>query len=205
MRHAKLTSSLLVFGLACASNTTTTDPLSDLTVRAQGTISLGATHAPGSSTITPSVGVSFVPDTSVTLSACGQTQTDTCVVTQAPDCSQLSCGVGDTCGWDGSCNAACIKQCTMTCPDQQTCSLAGDGSMSCQPIQTFDAGPVALSGTNMTVAVYPPYAWKGTQDGSPFVPGETCLNDVTENVAPRTSVPTSVPHVSAVTAAIDAR
>jgi hypothetical protein len=174
MRHSKILASVMLgFVIACATNATTVDPLSDLTPRAQGTIALGATHSPGSSTITPSVSVSFLPDTTSVLTACGQTTTDTCVVTQAPDCTSLSCQVGETCGWDGSCNASCVKACTMTCPTQQQCALAGDGSMSCQAIQTFDAGPIALSGTNMTVAVYPPYAWKSTEDGSPFVPGET--------------------------------
>ncbi len=172
MRHSKLVaSSLLAFAFACANSATTVDPFSDLTARAQGTIALGATHAPGSSTVTPSVSISFVPDTTTVLTACGQTTTDTCVVTQAPDCSSLSCATGDSCGWDGSCNAACVAACTLTCPDNQECSLAGDGTSSCQPIQTFDAGPIAISGTTMSVAVYPPYAWKTTDDGSPFAPG----------------------------------
>jgi hypothetical protein len=164
---------LLAFIIACATNATNVDPLMDITPRAQGTITLGASHAPGSSTITPSVSVSFVPDTSTVLTGCGQTTTATCVVTQAPDCMSLGCKTGETCGWDGSCNPSCVKACTMACPSQQKCGFAGDGSMGCHPIQTFDAGPIVLSGTNMTVAVYPPYAWKGTEDGSPFVPGDT--------------------------------
>ncbi len=171
MRHSKLVASgLLAFAFACATNATT-DPLVDQSVRAQGTITLGASHSPGSSTVTPSVTVSFVPDTSAVLTACGQTAVDTCVVTQAPDCKSLGCGLGETCGWDSSCNASCIKACTMTCPTNQQCAMAGDGSMSCNPIQTFDAGPIAISGTTMSVAVYPPYAWKTTEDGSPFAPG----------------------------------
>jgi hypothetical protein len=173
MRHFKIIAGSLLAFVACASNADSVDPLADLTVRAQGTISLGATHSPGSSTITPSVNVSFVPDTSTVLTGCGQTTTDTCTVTVAPDCSMLSCMAGQTCGWDGSCNAACIQQCTMTCPDQQQCVMASDNSMSCQAIQTFDAGPIVLSGTNMNVAVYPPYGWKSMDDGSPFVPGAT--------------------------------
>jgi hypothetical protein len=40
-------------------------------VRAQGTIALGATHAPGSSTVTPSVSISFIPDTTTILTSCG--------------------------------------------------------------------------------------------------------------------------------------
>jgi hypothetical protein len=164
---------LLLGAAACAASSTPNDPLADMSARAQGTIALGASHSPGSSTITPSVAVSFVPDTTTVLTSCGQTTTGTCTVTQAPDCSMLSCQLGETCGWDGSCNASCIKACTMTCPDQQTCAFQGDGSMACQPIQTFDAGAIALSGTNMSIAVYPPYAWKGMDDGSPFAPGAT--------------------------------
>lgn len=172
MRHSKLiASSMLAFALACASNVSSTDPFADMTVRAQGTITIGASHAPNSSTITPSVTVSFVPDTSSVLSSCGQTSVDTCVVTQAPDCMSLSCGIGETCGWDGGCNAACIKPCSLTCGDNQLCKTAGDGTESCVAIQTFDAGPVAISGTNMPVSVYPPYGWKSSNAGSPFAPG----------------------------------
>jgi hypothetical protein len=172
MRHSKLVaSSLLAFAFACAGTSTTVDPFTDLTVRAQGTIALGATHAPGSSTVTPSVSISFIPDTTTILTSCGETTTDTCVVTQAPDCTSLSCATGDSCGWDASCNATCVAPCTLTCPSDQQCTIAGDGSSSCQPTQTFDAGPIAISGTTMSVAVYPPYAWKAADDGSPFAPG----------------------------------
>jgi len=171
MRHSKLVASgLLAFALACATNTTF-DPLADQTVRAQGTITLGASHSPGSSTVTPSVAISFVPDTSTVLTSCGQTTTDVCTVTQAPDCTALSCGMGESCGWDSSCNASCVKPCSLSCPDKQQCSFAGDGSMSCVPEQTFDAGAIAISGTIMSVAVYPPYAWKTADEGSPFAPG----------------------------------
>jgi len=171
MRHSFVASSLLAFAFACAATSSTTDPLADMTARAQGTIALGASHSPGSSTVTPSVSVSFVPDTTQTMSSCGQTQIDTCVVTQAPDCSSLSCKTGETCGWDGSCNAACIQECTLTCGDGQTCNLASDGSMSCVAAQTFDAGAIAISGTTMPISVYPPYAWKTSDDGAPFAPG----------------------------------
>lgn len=172
MRHSQLLASgLLAFAFACAVNSTNGDPLADTTVRAQGTIILGASHSPGSSTVSPSVEVSFVPDTSATMTVCGQTAIDTCTVIQAPDCKSLGCKVGETCGWDSSCSSACVPSCTLSCGDNQRCSMGGDGSMSCVAIQTFDAGPIAFSGTNMPIAVYPPYAWKGTSEGSPFVPG----------------------------------
>jgi hypothetical protein len=173
MRHSKLVASgLLAFAFACAAKANYTDPLADETARAQGTIVLGASHSPGSSNVAPSVAVSFVPDTTATMTSCGQTAFgDTCIVTQAPDCSTLGCKAGETCGWDDSCNASCIAACTLSCGANQQCSMAGDGSMSCVAIQTFDAGPIAISGTNMPIAVYPPYAWKTSDDGSPFAPG----------------------------------
>lgn len=171
MRTSKYFSSgLLVFVIACAANTSSVDPLLDLTPRAQGTIVLGATHAPGSSNVTPSVSVSFVPDTTAVLTACGQTDEGSCVITQAPDCG-TSCKAGETCGWDDTCSAACKPACTMSCGENQKCAMADDGTQGCVDIQTFDAGPVAISGTNMPIAVYPPYGWKTTDDGSPYAPG----------------------------------
>ncbi len=172
MRFSKIVASgMLAFAFACAANSTTSDPLSDLTPRAQGTIHLDAAHAPGSSTVTPSVSVSFVPDTSTMLTSCGQQTEGTCVYTQAPDCKSLGCKAGETCGWDDSCNASCIAACTLSCGENQQCTKGSDGSQSCTPIQTFDAGAIAISGTNMPIAVYPPYGWKATDEGSPFAPG----------------------------------
>jgi hypothetical protein len=172
MRHFEIVASgMLAFAVACAATGTSVDPLADRTARAQGTIVLGATHSPGSSTITPSVSVSFVPDTTATTSFCGQTTEGTCVVTQAPDCKSLGCKAGETCGWDDSCNASCIPACTMSCGDGQTCKRDSDGNESCVAVQSFDAGPIAVSGTNMPVSVYPPYAWTAADDGSPFAPG----------------------------------
>ena len=172
MRPSKiLASGVLAFAFACAGNSTFGDPLADTTPRAQGTIALGATHSPGSSTIAPSVSVSFVPDTNATFTSCGQTSVDSCVVTQAPDCKSLGCKAGETCGWDDSCNASCVAACTLSCGENQKCSRDSSGDQKCVAIQTFDAGPIAVSGTNMPVSVYPPYAWKASDDGSPFTPG----------------------------------
>jgi len=172
MRSSQLLASgLVAFVVACAVNTSFGDPLSDTTARAQGTVILGATHSPGSSNIVPTVAVSFVPDTSATLTSCGQTQESTCVITQAPDCKNLHCKTGETCGWDDSCNASCKPACTLSCSDGQICAMDSGGNQSCVASQTFDAGPIAVSGTNMPVSVYPPYAWKATDDGSPFSPG----------------------------------
>jgi len=172
MRFSKLAAtSFVAFAVACASTSSTVDPLSDLSPRAQGTITLGATHTPGSGTVSPSVSVSFIPDTTAVLSACGQQDEGTCVYTQAPDCSSLGCKVGETCGFDDSCNVACKPACTMSCGDGQKCTMGSDGSQSCTAIQTFDAGAIAVSGTNMPIAVYPPYGWKTTDTGSPFAPG----------------------------------
>lgn len=161
---------LVAFAFACATNTTTTDPLADTTARAQGTVTLSASHSPGSSTVTPGVSVSFVPDTSGILTACGQTDISSCTVTQAPDCKTLGCGTGESCGWDDSCNAACIPACTLSCGQGQKC-VRDNGNQSCVAIQTFDAGPVAISGGTMPITVYPPYGWKGTDEGAPFAPG----------------------------------
>lgn len=172
MRHSQLLASgLLAFAFACASTTSFTDPLADQTVRAQGTVVLSASHSPGSSTVVPGVSVSFLPDTSSVLTSCGQSQISSCTITQAPDCSSLSCKAGESCGWDDSCSAACIPACTLSCGADQHCVRGGNGDQSCKAIQTFDAGAVAISGTNMPIAVYPPYAWKTSNEGSPFAPG----------------------------------
>ena len=172
MRSSQIVAAgLVAFAFACATNATFTDPLSDTTARAQGTIMLSASHSPGSSTVSPSVAVSFVPDTSSTLTSCGTTQIESCTITQAPDCKSLGCGIGETCGWDDSCNAACIPACTLSCGQDQRCLRDGNGTQSCVAIQTFDAGPVAISGGTMPITVYPPYGWKGTDEGAPFAPG----------------------------------
>jgi hypothetical protein len=157
---------LVAFAFACATNVSTMDPLADTSVRAQGTITLSASHSPGSSTVTPGVAVSFVPDTSSIITACGQTDIASCTVTQAPDCKTLGCGIGDACGWDDSCNAACIPACTLSCGQGQKCNRDGNGNQSCVAIQTFDAGPIAISGGTMPITVYPPYGWKGTDEGA---------------------------------------
>ncbi|HEY1956272.1 MAG TPA: hypothetical protein VGH28_11685 [Polyangiaceae bacterium] len=172
MRFSKLAATgFVAFIVACAANSSTVDPLSDLTPRAQGIISLGATHTPGSGTVSPSVSVSFVPDTTAVLSACGTQTEGTCVFTQAPDCTNLGCKVGETCGWDDSCSSACVPACTLSCGENQKCTKGSDGSQSCTPIQTFDAGAIAISGANLPIAVYPPYGWKTSDEGSPYAPG----------------------------------
>jgi len=172
MRSSQLLGTTLVgLLIACATNATSTDPLADTTARAQGTITLSASHSPGSSTVTPGVAVSFLPDTSTVITACGHTDVASCVVTQAPDCKSLGCGIGETCGWDDGCNAACIPACTLSCGQGQKCLRDGNGDQSCVAIQTFDAGPVAISGGTMPITIYPPYGWKGSDDGAPFAPG----------------------------------
>jgi hypothetical protein len=172
MRSSQIVATgLIAFAFACATNATFTDPFADTTARAQGTITLSASHTPGSSNVAPAVAVSFVPDTSSTLTSCGTTTVESCTITQAPDCKSLGCGIGDTCGWDDSCNAACIPACTLSCGQDQTCLRDGSGNQSCVAIQTFDAGPVAISGGTMPITVYPPYGWKGTDEGAPFAPG----------------------------------
>ncbi len=155
--------------VACAATVTPSDPFSDATARAQGTIVLRGTHSPGQSTISPSVAVSFVPDTTA-ISQCGVTTTDSCEITQAPDCSTVKCGIGETCGWDDSCNVGCVKMCTKSCASDQKCSFQSDGTMACQAVQSFDVGPIAFTGTEMPISVYPPYGWKSTDTGSPFAP-----------------------------------
>jgi len=162
---------LVAFAFACATNTSGPDPLADTSARAQGTITLSASHTPGSSVVSPNVSVSFVPDTSGILTSCGTQEISSCTVTTAPDCKSLGCGTGETCGWDDGCNSACIPACTLSCGQGQKCLRDGNGDQSCVAIQTFDAGPVAISGGTMPITVYPPYGWKGTDEGAPFAPG----------------------------------
>ncbi|HSQ63190.1 MAG TPA: hypothetical protein VLM85_08230 [Polyangiaceae bacterium] len=164
-----LTLSAVGLVVACATNVTPTDPFADYTTRAQGTIVLRASHAPNDSTIAPSVAVSFIPD-STALSRCGTTTSGTCEITQAPDCSSLKCGMGETCGFDDSCQASCVKACTKSCGADQNCAFESDGTMACHAIESFDVGPIAFSGTEMPIALYPPYAWKTADTGSPFAP-----------------------------------
>jgi hypothetical protein len=172
MRSSQIVAAgLVAFAFACATNATFTDPLADTTIRAQGTVTLSASHSPGSSSVAPSVAVSFVPDTSGILTSCGQTQIASCTISQAPDCKSLACGIGETCGWDDGCNAACVQACTLSCGSGQKCHRGGDGTQSCVAIQTFDAGPIAISGGTMPITVYPPYGWKSTNEGAPFAPG----------------------------------
>src|SRR5262245_18929207 len=122
MRSSQLVATgLVAFAFACATTANFTDPLADMSPRAQGTITLSASHSPGSSLVTPGVSVSFVPDTTGILTAYGQTEISSCTITQALDCKSLGCGIGESCGWDDGCNAACIPACTLSCGQGQKC------------------------------------------------------------------------------------
>lgn len=144
---------------------------------ALGVITLGEAHLGGASTSTPVVSVSFVPDVASAKSCA--TKLAGCSVSLAPRCADGDgCGAGEVCAFDAACKPTCKKvpTCSTPCDEDQVCALdpkSKNGAGKCQKRESFDAGPLAFSGTTTAISLFPPYAYKTTSDGAPFVSGAT--------------------------------
>lgn len=141
---------------------------------ALGVLVLGESHLAGQSTMTPLVSVSFVPSTAG-VTACA-TKVEGCAVTVAPRCKSDGCASGEVCAFDASCKPTCkkIPTCNVTCADDETCApdpKSKTGAGKCQKKESFDAGPLAFSGTTTAISLFPPYAYRAQSDGAPFVSG----------------------------------
>ncbi len=145
---------------------------------ALGSIVLGESHvAGGGGKTVPLVSATFVPDAAAAR-ACSTKLEGTCQIVPAPKCttkpdSATGCDTGEYCTWDTSCSATCKKAvtCEKTCDSDETCKAGANGKGECVKTPTFDAGPIAFSGTTTAVTLYPPYRYEGKADGAPFLSG----------------------------------
>jgi hypothetical protein len=139
----------------------------DNTPHALGTITLGESHPPNGGQSSPIVSASFIPDAATTSSCNAQLAGCTVIVT--PTCT--GCQAGEFCAFDGGCNAVCKKVCNKACGTGQVCILDAANQPTCVLSQSFDAGPLAFSGTTTAITLFPPYAYQAMQQGAPFLGG----------------------------------
>lgn len=147
---------------------------------ARGTIVIGESHTVGGSISTPSVLASFVPDYTPA-QKCGQ-MAGGCLVEVPASCVAV-CGVGEACGYSSLCQPECQPVCSLPCGVGEVCFFpAVDSAPACKPVDTFDAGPLTLTGTTVPVTLFPPYAYAGVPSGSLFLPGATITADASGSV-----------------------
>jgi hypothetical protein len=158
-----------------------------------GTIILGEQHGSGGTTgstkSTPIVSATFVPDALVTRK-CTETLTNGCEIQKAPKCTKVKgtatgCNANEACTYDTSCSAVCkaFAVCDTACSADEVCQPKTTGSTSgssgttgttvgeCVKTATFDAGPLAFSGTTTSITMFPPYQFESTGQGAPFLGG----------------------------------
>jgi len=147
-----------------------------------GTIVLGEAHGSGAGATrsVPIVTATFIPD-ALLAKACTK-KVDGCEVQQVPKCTKVTtsstgCNTGETCAFDDACNATCkrVPVCETACQEDETCKLVQPNGTSpagtCVKRESFDAGPLAFSGTTTPITLYPPYAYEGSGQGAPFLAG----------------------------------
>jgi hypothetical protein len=157
----KLLAAFLLFAGCTSSNSENNGP------HALGTITLGESHPSSGGNSSPIVSASFVPDASIhgcTADLAG------CEVVAAPTCTP-SCAIGEFCTFDESCSAVCKKPCSRACNTGEVCVFDAGNQPVCVVAETFDAGPLAFSGTTTAITLFPPYAYTATQQGAPFLSG----------------------------------
>jgi hypothetical protein len=140
---------------------------------ALGTVVIAESHAPSGGTSTPLVEASFVPDASAVAVQTCSTQIGGCDFVSTPQCggSGSSCGEGEACTWDSACSPTCAATCTLGCATGQECYFVSPGLPACRPMQTFDAGVLAVAGTTTPITLFPPYAYQANGTGAPFLAG----------------------------------
>ena len=157
-----------------------------------GTIILGESHGSGgtsgSTKSTPIVSASFVPDALVT-KKCTETLTNGCEIQKVAKCTKVKtsttgCNSNEACTFDTSCSPVCkaFAVCDTTCNADEVCqpkagSTTGTSGGTtttvgeCVKTATFDAGPLAFSGTTTSITMFPPYQFESTGQGAPFLGG----------------------------------
>ena len=146
-----------------------------------GTITLGESHGVGaSSKSSPIVTATFVPDALAT-KTCTKQLAGGCAIAATPKCTKTTttgtgCLSTEVCSVDDSCNPVCKVpvSCTDACAADEVCTAGNPltgGAGTCAKIQSFDAGPLAFSGTTTTITMFPPYRFETTGQGAPFLGG----------------------------------
>lgn len=158
-----------------------------------GTIVLGEAHGSGGSTgstkSTPIVTATFVPDALLT-KTCKETLTNGCEIAKIPKCTKVTstttgCNSNEACTFDTSCSPVCkaFAVCDTACSADEVCqpkagSTSGGTSGGttttvgeCVKTTSFDAGPLAFSGTTTSITMFPPYQFESTGQGAPFLGG----------------------------------
>lgn len=145
-----------------------------------GTITLGESHSIGAAAkSTPIVTATFVPDAKAAQS-CTTALSGGCEIAAVPKCTKSTttgtgCLTNEVCTLDDSCTPTC--KATVTCEDtcgadeECTAGVLGSTTGTCTKIQSFDAGPLAFSGTTTTITMFPPYHFDTTGQGAPFLGG----------------------------------
>lgn len=147
-----------------------------------GTIVLGETHGSGTTTKSvPIVSAAFLPDAMLSR-ACKKKLEGGCEITEIAKCTKASttsgCSTGEACVLDNTtCKATCkaVAVCTQECDTDEVCKPPAAGTTgtagTCVKSQSFDAGPLAFSGTTTSITMFPPYGFQGTGQGAPFLAG----------------------------------
>ncbi len=147
-----------------------------------GSIVLGEAHGSGGTTrSTPIVTATFLPDAMLAKS-CKKKIEGGCEIQQAPKCSKVTgtgtgtgCASSEICTLDDSCTPVCkaFVSCDKACPVNEVCRTSGTTGTpgTCVKLETFDAGPIAFSGTTTTITMFPPYRFETTGQGAPFLGG----------------------------------
>lgn len=145
-----------------------------------GSIVLGEAHGSGGSTkSTPIVTATFVPDAMLGKS-CKKKIDAGCEIQQVPKCTKVTtsstgCATSEACTFDDACAAVCkpFVACEKSCAADEVCKTTGTTGTAgtCVKVESFDAGPLAFSGTTTTITMFPPYRFETTGQGAPFLGG----------------------------------
>jgi hypothetical protein len=190
-RLALLTTVTAALG-STACSFTTSDPLTSAPPGADGgtqpsnapphalaSISLGESHVSSATstttTFTPEVAATFIPDTSQS-AQCSQTISG-CTIAAPAVCDGTTgplCQSDQACTLDANCHPICQTLCTAQCPAGQVCYFPSPSTQACQPIQSFNGGDLILSGAGIAsplTLVPPSYALSTTTLTNPLVWG----------------------------------
>jgi hypothetical protein len=129
------------------------------TNHALGVVSVGETHVSGSGSFEPEIDAAFIANVAelatctTTISGCTILTPAVCNGATGPECTP-----DQTCVLDVNCKPTCQTNCTATCPTGEECFFPTPSTQSCQPIQSFDAGDLILTGPGIatTVTLTPP-------------------------------------------------
>jgi hypothetical protein len=153
-----------------------------------GTIILGESHGSGTGKSNPIVSATFFPDAMLTRACTTKLEAD-CVIQKVAKCTKVSttttgCNSNEVCTLDNAtCSAVCkpYVTCEQACGTDEVCKAAdgtgtgtGTATGQCVKIQSFDAGPLAFSGTTTSITMFPPYKFETSGvGGAPFLGGAT--------------------------------